>query len=152
MCSTIQQLIDVCNYLSQNKNLAVRDIGKSGMRVSLLVSGSLNSQPGFLFIGYQGPGRPSCPPVGWWVRPVQFQPVAGDNVLHHVPRRPGEESRSLPLPPGRVALGDRGGGQQPADRQWYSQRLTELGSSIFMSANSNGGRGENISGNFLLCL
>lgn len=42
--------------------------------------------------------------------------------------------------------------ERTATRQWYSQGLAELGSSIFISANSNGGRGENISGNFLVSL
>lgn len=54
-------------------------------------------------------------------------------------------------PPRRVALGDEEG-EGTAARQWYSQGLAELGSSIFISTHSNGGRGGNISDNFLLCL
>lgn len=55
----IQQLIDMCDYLSQSKNLAVPGITKSAMRVSLHVSGRINSQLGFLVIGHGSPGMPS---------------------------------------------------------------------------------------------
>lgn len=48
----IKQLIDMCGYLSQSKNLAVRGIRKSVMRVSRHghVSGRKNSQLGILII------------------------------------------------------------------------------------------------------
>lgn len=56
--SLLQQLIGMYDYLSQSKNLAVGDIRKSAMRMSLAVSGRINSQLGFLSIGQESPGMP----------------------------------------------------------------------------------------------
>lgn len=91
----IQQLIDMRGYLSQSKNLTVRSIRKSVMRVSRHghVSGRKNNKLGILIIGPRSPGMPVSQ-GGSCVRPQHFHHVIGI-TRPYVQRLPGEQSKTF---------------------------------------------------------
>ena len=94
----IQQLIDMCGYLSQSKNLAVRSIRKSVMRVSRHghVSGRKNSKLGILISGPRSPGMPVLQ-GGSCVRP-QHLSLSWLSLAQYFSGRKGQKGGNPKLP------------------------------------------------------